>query len=429
MIDRYARSRAQHERARHCLAGGVATAFRASQQPIPLTFTGGRGPFLTDLDGNQYVDYALGYGPLLLGHSPQPVLTAVRRQLATGLGYGACHELEAELAEAVCRTVPCAELCVFSSTGSEAVHAAIRIARAATGRRRVVKFLGHFHGWLDPLAVGVPGLPDASPTTGGQDPFASASVIVCAWNDLDALARVLDQDVAAVIMEPVAVNGGCLLPAPGYLEAVRELTHRRGSLLVFDEVITGYRLALGGAQERYGVIPDLTVLGKALGAGFPISAVCGSAEVMAEVVSGRVAHVGTFNLNPICASAALAAVSELERHHAEIYPRLEETGAAFAAILREEATANDLPLTVNQMGAAAYAFWARDPVETYSDTLNADGRAYRFFAAALLAEGVHVIPRGLLYVSTTHGTVELERTREAVRGACATLARTVVTWR
>ncbi|MGI8614714.1 MAG: aspartate aminotransferase family protein [Nocardioidaceae bacterium] len=426
-MDRYARSRAQQQRAGRSLARGVATAFRAAQQPVPITFAGGRGPLLSDIDGNEYVDYALGYGPLLLGHSPEPVLAAVRRQLATGLGYGACHEVEAELAEAVCRTVPCAELCVFSSTGSEAVHAALRISRAATGRKRVVKFLGHFHGWLDPLAIGVPGLHDAAPATGGQDPLASASVTVCPWNDLDALARVLDDDVAAVIMEPVAVNGGCLQPAPGYLEAVRELTRRRGTLLVFDEVITGYRLALGGAQERYGVVPDLAVLGKALGAGFPISAVCGSAEVMGEVVSGRVAHVGTFNMNPVCASAALAAVRELERRRGEIYPQLEETGAAFASLLREEAVAHELPLAVNQLGAAAYAFWSGKPVETYGDTLHADSQRYRDFAAALLAEGVHVIPRGLLYVSTTHGAAELERTREAVRRASAAVAQAVLT--
>ncbi len=426
MTDRYARSRMQNRRATRSLAGGVATAFRAGQQPVPITFASAQGPLMTDIDGNEYVDYALAYGPLLLGHSPQPVLAAVRRQLGTGLGYGGCHTLEAELAEAVCRTVPSAELCVFSCSGSEAVHAALRIARAATGRNRVVKFLGHFHGWLDPVAVGVPGLSDASPATGGQDPLASSSVVVCAWNDIGALERVLDATIAAVIMEPVAVNGGCLLPAPGYLKAVRDLTRRNGTVLIFDEVITGFRLALGGAQQRYGVLPDLTILGKALGSGFPISAVCGSAEVMAEVASGRVAHIGTMNANPVCASAALAAVEELERRADEIYPKLDETGTAFAGMLREEAAEHDLPLAVNQLGAAAYAFWASSPVETYDDTLRADGQAYRALAKALLDEGVHVIPRGLLYVSTAHGPDELERTRQAVRRASATMAKAVL---
>ena len=170
MTYQFQRSMAQFERASQSLAGGVATAFRSAQQPVPVSFTTGRGSRLTDVDGNEYVDYALGFGPMLLGHSPEPVLEAVRRQLDRGLGFGASHELEAELAEAVCRTVPSAELCVFGSTGSEAVHSAIRIARAATGRNRVIKFLGHYHGWLDPVHVGVPGQTGKAPATGGQDP-------------------------------------------------------------------------------------------------------------------------------------------------------------------------------------------------------------------------------------------------------------------
>ncbi|MGI8696477.1 MAG: aspartate aminotransferase family protein [Mycobacteriales bacterium] len=422
MVDRYARSREQHERASRTLAGGVASAFRAPQQPVPITFAGARGALLTDIDGNEYVDYALAFGPMLLGHSSEPVLAAVLRQLGLGLGYGASHLLEAELSEAVCRTVPCAELCVFSNSGSEAVHAALRIARAATGRNRVVKFLGHFHGWLDPLAVGNPGRPDARPTTAGQDPLASASITVCAWNDLAALEAALADDVAAVIMEPIAVNGGCLVSAPGYVAAVRELTRRTGTVLIFDEVITGFRLALGGAQARLGVVPDLAVLGKALGGGLPISAVCGSAAVMAEVASGRAAHVGTDNANPTCAAAAVAAIGELERGESQIYPQLEETGAALADIVCSEAATHDLPIVVNRIGAAAHAFWSSEPVKTYADTLAADGAAYRRFAKTLLDEGVHVIPRGLLYVSTAHGEPELARTRESVRRACAVAA-------
>ncbi len=405
----------------------MASAFRAPQQPVPITFVGGHDAALIDIDGNEYVDYALAFGPMLLGHSCARVLEAVARQLRSGIGYGASHPLEAELAEAVQRTVPCAELSVFSNSGSEAVHAAVRIARAATGRNRVIKFLGHFHGWLDPLAVGNPGRPDARPSTAGQDPRASDAVTVCRWNDLEAIRAALADDVAAVIMEPVAVNGGCLVCAPGYLEAVRELTRRSGTVLIFDEVITGFRLALGGAQARLGVVPDLAVFGKALGGGFPISAVCGSTAVMEQAASGRVAHVGTYNANPVCAAAALAAITEFEHTAGELYPRLNEVGATLADILSTEAMAHGLPLVVNQMGGAAYAFWSDTPVETYADTLAADDVAYRRFAAALLDEGVHVIPRGLLYVSAAHGTTELARTREAVRRACdataASLAR------
>lgn len=426
VTDRYARSREQHDRASGTLAGGVASAFRAPQQPVPITFADARGALLTDIDSNEYVDYAMAFGPILLGHSNEPVRDAVRRQLGRGFGYGASHLLEAELSEAVCRTVPCADLCVFSNSGSEAVHAALRIARAATGRNRVVKFLGHFHGWLDPLAVGNPGRPDGRPTTAGQDPLASESVTVCPWNDLAALETVLGDDVAAVIMEPIAVNGGCLVSSPGYIAAVRELTRRTGTVLIFDEVITGFRLALGGAQARLGVVPDLAVLGKALGGGMPISAVCGSAAVMAQAASGRVAHVGTYNANPMCAAAAVAVISQLEQGESQLYPQLESVGAAVAHIFSSEAAAHGLPIVVNQIGAAAHAFWSSEPVETYADTLTADSSAYHHFAKALLDEGVHVIPRGLLYVSTAHGEEELARTRESVGRACAVAAESML---
>ena len=417
MSESFSLSRAQHERSKLTLAGGVATAFRAGQLPVPITFQRGEGAHVYDIDGRGYVDYALGFGPLLLGHSPAPVLDAVRAQLATGLGYGASHPLEAELSEAICRTVPSAELCVFGSTGSEAVHAAIRIARGATGRTRVIKFLGHYHGWLDPIYVGVAGQSGGAPVTGGQDEQAAAATTVCGWNDLDELRRHLGGDVAAVIMEPINVNAGCIPPAPGYLAAVRELTRSAGAVLIFDEVITGFRVALGGAQELYGVKPDLTVLGKALGAGFPISAVCGTREVMETVASGRVGHVGTFNANPVCCAAALAAVRYLERERQELYPRLAATTDQLAAILSEESAGSGVPIQVNATVGAAHAFVAPGPVRDYADTLSADREAYRRLAAALLDHEVHVIPRGLLYVSTEHGPAELEATRAAVRGA------------
>ena len=417
MTDRYARSRVQHQRSARSLAGGVATAFRAPQLPVPISFKRGAGSRLWDVDGNGYIDFALAFGPMLLGHSPPAVVEAVRRQLEIGLGYGASHTAEAELAEAICRMVPCAERCIFSSTGSEAVHAALRIARAATGRNRVIKFQGHFHGWLDPLSVGVPGREDAGPASAGQDPYASMAVTVCPWNDLTALSDALRDDVAAVIMEPLAVNGGCLFAEPGYLEEVRRLTTLAGTVLIFDEVITGFRLSPGGAQERFGVTPDLVILAKALGSGFPISAVAGRAELMDEVASGRVRHAGTLNANPISVAASLATLTELERDAAVIYAHLEAMGNGLATILREECSSAGLPVSVNQLGAMGHAFWSEDPVNDHPATLRADREAYRHLAAALLDEGVHVIPRGLLYVSAAHTEADLAETREAVRRA------------
>jgi glutamate-1-semialdehyde 2,1-aminomutase len=422
MTDLFEGTRTHLARARRTLATGVSTAIRAGQLPMPICFSRGEGAYLTDVDGNRYVDLALAYGPMLLGHSPQPVLDAVHKQLDELIGHGGTSHLEAELAEAVCRTVPSGELAVFSSTGSEAAAVAVRIARAATGRLRVIKFLGHYHGWLDGIHIGTPGHPDAGPGTAGQDPAAAAAVTVCRWNDIAVLQASLSDDVAAVIMEPVHVNAGCLAPEPGYLEAVREITSQRGIVLIFDEVITGYRLALGGAQERFGVTPDLTVLGKALGGGLPISAVCGRREVMDVVASGTMQHIGTFNMNPLCAAAALAAVTTMETERSALYPQLERTGAELAAAVRAAASETGYPLAVNQIGAAAYGFVSSTPVRTYEDALGADGDAYRRFTELLAMAGVYAPARGLLYVSSAHGPAELERVRAAMVQAAGALA-------
>src|SRR5581483_8147042 len=419
--DRYARSRAQFERAQRTLAGGVSTAFRAVQEPVPICFDHGSGSHLVDIDGNEYIDYALGFGPMFLGHHPQEVIEAVGNQLARGLGYGAVHDLEAELAETICRIVPSADMCVISNTGSEAVQAALRIARATTGRTRVIKFRGHYHGWLDSVHVGVPGHLDG-PGTGGQDRAAADATLLCDWNDTAALEAMLDDSIAAVIMEPVAVNGGCFEPAPGYLERVRELTSQNGSLLIFDEVITGFRVALGGAQAHYGVMPDLTILGKALGAGFPISAVGGRRDLFDAVSSRRVAHVGTFNGNPVCCAASLAALKVLERDAGEIYPRVSAQMDELASALVEEASEHGFAITVNHVGGAGHAFASNTPVRDAIAADRADAAAYRHFAAALLDEGVHVIPRGLLYVSAAHSDVDLAATREAIARAAARFA-------
>jgi len=419
--DRYARSRAQFERAGRTLAGGVSTAFRALQEPVPICFDHGSGSHLVDIDGNEYIDYALGFGPMFLGHHPEEVIDAVGHQLGRGLGYGAVHDLEAELAETICRVMPSADMCVISNTGSEAVQVALRIARATTGRNRVVKFRGHYHGWSDSVHVGVPGHLDG-PGTGGQDPAAADATVLCDWNDSAALEAVLDDSIAAVIMEPIAVNGGCFEPAPGYLQQVRDLTNKNGSLLIFDEVITGFRVGLGGAQARYGVMPDLTILGKALGAGFPISAVCGRRKFFDAVSSRRMAHVGTFNGNPVCCAASVAALKILERDAAEIYPRVTALMEELAAALVEETSEYGVGITVNHVGGAGHAFASSSPVGDAMTAERVDAAPYRHFAAALLDEGVHVIPRGLLYVSAAHTDADLAVTREAIRRAAARFA-------
>ena len=410
---------AHQERARKSLARGVATAFRASQLPVPICFERGEGSRIVDVDGNEYVDYALGFGPLLLGHSPPVVLDAVRRQLATGLGYGASHRLEAELSEAVCRTVPSAGLVAFSNTGSEAVHSAIRIARAATGRNRVVKFLGHYDGWYDSIHVGVPPQSQPGPGTSGQDPGAAAAVTVCPWNDVDALADALGPDVAAVIMEPLNVNGGCIAPAPGYLERVRELTRANGSR---PRLRRGDHGLPPRTRRRAGALRRRPRPHRAR-----------------EGARRRVRHLG--GVRGRGGDGGRRRRADGARRHVQREPGQRRRGARLDRVARgapgrglpgpggerpraggdpsrgvaRRRTAAPGELSVGTM----CAFVADRPVTAYAAGLAADAAAYRRFAQALLEQGMHVIPRGLLYLSTEHGAAELELARASVAAAAA----------
>jgi glutamate-1-semialdehyde 2,1-aminomutase len=431
---RFAGSSRQIERARRTLAGGVSTAMRAAQLPVPLVIDHGQGSHLVDIDGNDYIDYVLGFGPMLLGHNPAPVLEAVREQLGRGLTYGAQHVLEAEVAERIIDCVPCAELVCFSTTGSEAVHAALRIARAATGRSRIVKFEGHYHGWIDPVHVSTPGLaaaaPDVAspmapvPATAGQPP--SAEVLVARWNDPDELAAVLaaNDDVAAVIMEPVASNGGLIAPLPGYLEAARELTREHGALLIFDEVVTGFRLSLGGAQERYGVTPDLATYGKAIASGLPLSAVAGRRDVMELVADGRVRHVGTYNGSPLAAAAAAAAIDVYRAGAPTLDDNREQTAATLADGLAAAAAGAGVPLTLHQVGPLLQTFilGGDRPVTSYADAAAADAPRFARFAEKMLERGVMVLPRGWWFISTEHSSEDIAATLDAARSAFAEIA-------
>lgn len=391
---------------------------------------------MVDIDGNEYIDYVLGFGPMLLGHSPPEVVDAVTRQLTRGFTFGAQHALEAELAERIVDAVPCAELVCFSTTGSEAVQAALRIARAATGRPKVIKFEGHYHGWLDPVAVSTPGLSPAArdvtpplapvPSTAGQtDP--SKLVLVARWNDADELASLLQRhgdEVAAVIMEPVAANGGLIPPKDGYLERVGELTSASGSLLILDEVVTGFRLARGGAQERFGVTPDMATYGKAIAAGMPLSAVAGSADVMKVVVDGLVPHVGTFNCAPPAAAAAKAALDVYREGSPEMYERLDRTAVALADGLADAALDAGVPLKVHRVGPLIQTFIC-DPsatIEQYADTLQADSARFGRFAEVMLERGVNVLPRGWWFLSVAHTDEEIGLTVAAARSAFAEVA-------
>ncbi|RGE16300.1 aspartate aminotransferase family protein [Leucobacter sp. wl10] len=414
-------SLAYRERATRVLARGVSSSPRASQRPVAVLQERASGCTVVDADGNSYTDYALGYGPLLLGHSPVPVLDAVRTELDRGLRTGGVTAGEAELAERIARCVPSGEVSTFLSSGTEAVQLALRIARAGTGRTRIVKFRGHYHGWTDSMHVANSPGSDAL-TTDGQDPLASANVICLEWGDLEGLQAVLDDTVAAIITEAAAINAGCFEPEAGFLEGLREATRANGSLLIFDEVITGFRLGLGGAQQRYGVFPDLTVLGKVLGGGLPLSAVTGPRTAMHPVVSGAVLHRGTYNGNPLSVAAGNACLDLLERHAEELYPRMEALGAALAAGIRESAERHGKPFAVNHVGTCLQFFVSERPITRLTDLIGLDKDRILEFSEQLVRRGVITLPRGLMYLSTEHTDADIEATISAFDDALSSLA-------
>ena len=421
------------EESRQHLAGGVASSLRAAGKPVPVFFAKGQGATLWDVDGNRYVDYLLGYGPTILGHCHPAVEEAVITQIRRGSAYGGQHAGEIELCRRITRLVPSAERVSLVSTGSEAVQAALRLARAYTGHSKVIRFEGHYHGWIDTIHVApddnVAGVTPGEahrPAQPGQSRGAQADLLQTPWNDHDAVERVCAAhrgEIAAIICEPILCNGGVISPHPGYLEDLQRLAHQNGALLILDEVITGFRLALGGAQERFGITPDLCILGKALGGTFPLSAVAGRADIFESVDSGRVAHLGTFNGNAVCTAAGIAALDVLSADGGAAYPKMEAVANQVVACIRREAASAGLPMIVNQVGPVFHVFFTDQPaVSSWRDTLSTDAGRMAAFASELAAEGVWVRNNGLWYVSVAHGPSELMETERAITKALRAVA-------
>ena len=421
----FEQSRRLLESSKKVTPGGVNSNVRMGEQPHPIFFESAEGPYLFDADGNRLIDYVMGQGPMLLGHRPDFVLEAVEHQLSLGVLYGGQHELEVEAARLITRMVPSAEMVRFNMTGTEAVQAALRIARAATGRHLVVKFEGHYHGWADSVLFNVgsgsasrgvgPGTA-AVPESAGMAPEAGSSLIVVPWNDQDALAEVLESvgdTVAAVIMEPVMANSGVVEPVAGYLEAVRELCDRHGIILIFDEVITGFRAGLGGAQGRYGVTPDLTTMGKALASGFPVGCVAGRRETMEIISAGNVTHAGTFNASPISMAAARAALEHLYLGGNELYGTLEERGRRLMQGLREVFEAHGVPCLVQGLPTIFnLMFTERQAVRDHREVLTTDKVRRAAFQSHLAAAGVRISGLGNLFLSSTHTEEVIDSTVE-----------------
>jgi len=422
-----AKSKQLQERAERYFPGGVNSpvrAFRAVGGAPPFVERA-EGAWVTDADGNRYVDYVGSWGPMILGHAFGPAVEAIERAARGSASFGASTAAEADLAELVTRCYPAMEMMRFVSSGTEATMSAIRLARAATGRKIIVKFEGCYHGHSDGLLVkagsgvatfGIPG------SAGVPEEIAQLTLAI-PYNDLGAVEQAFNAHpgaVAAVILEAVVGNAGCIAPAEGYLAGLRALTAREGALLIVDEVMTGFRVALGGAVERYGLDPDLVTLGKIVGGGLPVGVFGGKRRFMEMLAPlGPVYQAGTLSGNPLAMAAGIATVGYLREHAAEVYPRLEATAKAVAEGVKAEAENAGVLLTLNRVGSMWTWFFTAGPVRNYDEAARSDTAAFGRFHRAMLDAGVWLPPSQFeaAFLGTAHGDEEIALTVEAARGA------------
>lgn len=429
----YTESATLLERAKKVLAGGVSSEFRKYNHPHAIFYTHGQGSRIYDVDGNEYLDFTLSQGPLLLGHSHPEVLQAVQEYSERGQLFAGQHIREIELAEKLVQLIPSAELLRFCLDGSEAVQTALRVARAKTGRQKFLRFEGHYHGWLDNVAWGFAG-PSLDALGSREDPvvfpwskgLAATSrdeFMVLPWNDLALVEEFIaknHQNLAAVITEPIMCNNGCILPEKEFLPGLRTLCDQYGIALIFDEVITGFRVGLGGAQQYFNVTPDLSIFAKALASGYPISAIVGKRDWMKLIEDGSVIHAGTMNAGNPTVAAALATLTILERD--KPHQRLYQYGQLLMQGLQQAATETGQNLQVQGLGPMFSAVFAdQGSARDYRDTMGSDKAKLGRFIAGMHDRGVRIIGRGLWYISAAHTREDIEQAIQTATDVLRTL--------
>jgi glutamate-1-semialdehyde 2,1-aminomutase len=422
MTIRWNRSQELLERSKNSLAGGVSSPFRGAF-PATLFFQDAVGAKLQDVDGNWYIDHVLAWGPLILGHKHPSIVKAVEQAAGSPHNYGAQHELEFIVAEQLCSLIPCAERVALTSSGSEAVQLAMRLARGFTGRNLIVKFEGHYHGWMDSALLSYhPSRSDMGPAaaprvvlgSGGQVSNAVENVLVLPWNDRQALLDLFasrGNEIAAVITEPVLCNSGCLMPAEGFLAELRRVTTEHEALLIFDEIITGFRIAVGGAQSFFGVTPDIATFGKAVGGGLPLSVVAGSKELLEQIPERKVLFGGTFNGNSLSLAGAKATLEELAKDNGRLLKDATRSGEILMRGIREAGNRLGMPVQTTGFGTAfSVHFTERSVFGNYRDTLDDDNELLSIWLRECLLEGVYLMPDGRIYTSVVHTPEEIAQT-------------------